>query len=119
MRRMLKKRRAVSSLTLFVFVLSAALFAWGTQAKLSLYQQPTRSHPVSVAKLLPDNQINEKMGLPRSGDRSAASHLPFYTSLVLFQPRLIVSRGRQAGVVVAQSIPSYTYSLFFRPPPTR
>ena len=114
----LTKMRTVFSLTLFVFLLSVALFAWGTQAKLSLYQRPTRSHPISVAKFLSDNQVDEKIGLPRSSDRCAVSLLAFYASTVLFQLRFIVSRGRQAGKVVAPSIPSHSYALFFRPPPS-
>jgi hypothetical protein len=113
----LTKRRTVS--TLFVFLLSAALFAWGLQAKLSLYQQPSRSHPVSVAKLLPDNQVNKKTGAPGSSDRCAVSRLAFCAAIVLFQSRFTVSRGRQVGEVVAPSIPSYSYALFFRPPPSR
>jgi hypothetical protein len=112
------KTRTVSPLTLFVFLLSVALFDWGTQAKLSLYQQPTRSHPVSVAKLLPDNQVDKKIGLPRSSDRRTVSLLAFLAALALFQPKFTFSRGRQAGKVVAPSIPSYPYARFIRPPPS-
>jgi hypothetical protein len=113
----LTKRRMVSRP--FVFLLSATLFAWGLQAKLSLYQQPSRSHPVSVAKLLPDNQVNKKTGAPGSSDRRAVSRFAFYSAIVLYQPRFTVSRGRQLGEVVAPSIPSYSYALFVRPPPSR
>src|SRR5579863_9540336 len=109
------KMRTTPALSLALLLLSVGVFAWGMQYKLSLYQQHSPSHPVSVAKLLSDNQVSKKNVLPHSGNREAPHKLALLAALVLFVPPAVVARDRQAGDVAVSATPSHSYSLFFRP----
>jgi hypothetical protein len=111
------KRRTTPSLTLIVLVLSAAVFAWGTQSKLSLYQRPSPSHPISVAKLLPDDQASKKGGLPHSNLRKIEAELPVFAAVVLTACPVDIAKRGQASGVVLPAISPRSYALFFRPPP--
>ncbi len=111
------KRQLV--LTPLVFLLSVSVFAWGLQAKLSLYQLRGPSHPISVAKLLPDNQVNKRIGIPHSSDRIFEPHPPFLTAYFVFHAPVIILRRQQTDHFALLSIRAQVYSLFFRPPPSQ
>jgi hypothetical protein len=112
------KRRSSAGLKAFSLVLCAAVFAWGLQFKLSLYQTSHKIHPVSVAKLLVSEPGNKKSCAIGPGERRAAQQLPAYSAVALFQPAFIVCRNRQVHKLVRSSIPSYPHALLFRPPPS-
>ena len=113
-----RKTRTSPAFTFALLLLGAAVFAWGTQSKLSLYQRPSPFHPLSIAKLLSDNQANKKGCLPRPSERKVASDLSLLAAVVLISKAAATPRSRQASTVVVPAIPSRTYALFFRPPPT-
>ncbi len=111
------RRWSGRALQWLVCLLCATVFAWGFQAKLSLYKRPTPSHPVSVAKLCQDDQAGK-----HTCEVAAQNHGPLTPDLtcgvqIPFRPRLTVRRDRQVSTLVHPAIPSYPHALFFRPPP--
>ena len=113
------KIRTNSSRSFLPLILCVAVFAWGMQYKLSLYSQPSSSHPKSVAKLFTDNQVSKKSILPHSSDRDFGPKIAFWAALVLFVLAAVVVPHRQASKVFVSSISSRSYALFFRPPPSQ
>jgi hypothetical protein len=111
----------------FVFLgLAIAVFAWGLQYKLSLYDPPhSTSHQIPEAKLLSrDEQATVVEGLFVSGDEAGpgiAHILPFsllaFVVLGLF-PRIFRRLGRQAKRPWRVSCRPGLNAFFFRPPPS-
>lgn len=99
-----------------MLILAAAVFAWGLQYKLSLYEAPSHSHPVSVAKLIQGEQTNKKSAAIQVRIRDWSSAFSLDSNLQTFRPP-VVRRNRQADKLVRPSIMFFPSLLFFRPPP--
>jgi hypothetical protein len=114
---MTRKRQSPAALRSAVLVLCAALCAWGLHAKLSSYKAPNQSHPMSVLKLIQDDETRRLAVSPPIRPCS-----PFLDSAdltaVYSQPRLIVTRIQSVRIPAPDSAPSHTYALRFRPPPS-
>ncbi len=104
-------------LRMALLILGVAVFAWGLQYKLSLYEAPSNPHPVSVAKLIQGEQTNKKISSIQLGNRYKSSLLSVQSTVVTFVPRIIGRRNRQVDKVVCRSILFVPCFLFFRPPP--
>jgi len=109
------------SLRVGLVFLAAAIFTWGLQAKLALYQPPSPTRAISVAKLAQDKQQR----LSISQDQQSASHrLPAFASCLLLALVLDRSAGPRIGsdLRVGRPISPSTFlfspPLFGRPPPT-
>jgi hypothetical protein len=101
--------------------LSLALFCWGLHAKLTLYEKPSPTRLVTVAKIIEAKKATDRieisaLALPRN--------LP--EPLVhLFAPPLPVSHAivpsgdiHLVSNILNRSIRIYPSELFFRPPPS-
>jgi hypothetical protein len=98
-------------------LLCVGVFGWGLQAKLSVYSRQTPSHPITVAKLIQDGQVNKKAGVLGSATQRSPLQVRGYNRLVTFQPPFAVRRNVQISRLVPKSIPCYLHPLFFKPPP--
>jgi hypothetical protein len=107
-----------SALKVALLVLSVAIFAWGLQYKLSLYQAPSQSSPVTVAKLIQGEQTNKKAVGLQSQSRYRCPPFLLQSTFQAFQPPMVVRRERPANPPVVASVRLLT-SLFFRPPPQK
>jgi len=104
-------------LRLFVLGLALSTFLWGLQAKLSLYEAPTPSHPLLVVKLLQDWQINKKVegALPQSAHQ-LSSQKDFCEAISL--PVWSAASHCFSGRVRAFTACSFnSYALYSKPPP--
>lgn len=113
----LTRKRSYPGRRILVPLLCAAIFAWGLQAKLSLYNTGSSSHPTSVAKLIQNEPAKKKNSAVGPGVRADAGQLFAYSAVVLLQPRFVVCRNRQVHKLICSSISSYSHALLFRPPP--
>jgi hypothetical protein len=104
-------------LRIALLVLAAAVFAWGLQYKLSLYDASSHSHPLSVAKLIQGEQTNKKIASIQVRIRDGSSHFSLDSNLSAVRPPIMVRRNRQADKMICPSIMFVPSSLFFRPPP--
>ena len=111
------KRQASPILRIALVILAAAVFAWGLQYKLSLYDAPSHSHPVSVAKLIQGEQTNKKVASIQVRIRDWSSQFSPDSELSAFRSPVIVRRNRQVAKLVNPSIMFIPSALFFRPPP--
>ena len=111
------KTQGSTLLWIALLILAAAVFAWGLQYKLSLYEAPSQSHPVSVAKLIQGEQTNKKIASIQVRIREWSSQFSLDSSLHIFRPPLIVRRNRLVDMFVYPSIMFVPFFLFFRPPP--
>lgn len=100
-----------------LLILGMAVFAWGLQYKLSLYQASSHHHPVSVAKLIQAEQTSKKMVSLQTRSRTRFSQLRVDDFVIPFRLPVIVQRNRQPDGVSYTSIPFIPCFLFFRPPP--
>jgi hypothetical protein len=114
----LTKRQSSPALSLLVVCLSAAIVAWGLQAKLSRYTAPKHSHPTSVAKLIQDEQLSKKVYAILPGDLHGASQLPIDNVRGLLQAQHTICLSLRIQGPIRSSIPFYAHALRFRPPPS-
>jgi hypothetical protein len=114
----LTRRQSSPALSLLAVCLSAAIVAWGIQAKLSRYTAPTHSHPTSVAKLIQDEQLSKKVYAIPSGDFRGASRLPIDKVLARLQAQRTICLSLRMPDPVRSSIPFYVHAPRFRPPPS-
>ena|SRR5579859_1169526 len=106
---------------LALIVLSIAIFVWGLQAKLSLYNvTAAASHSSSAAKLIQDKRASNKVvtvehRAPKSLPTSLASFSTMaFSVLAVLQ---IDRRYQEVRVPAHYSILQYPSSLIVRPPP--
>jgi hypothetical protein len=111
------KSQASPLLRIALLILAAAVFAWGLQYKLSLYEAPAHSHPVSVAKLIQGEQTTKKIASIQVRIPHWTSQFSLDSNLYTFRPPIIVRRNRQVDKLVSPSIMFVPCVLFFRPPP--
>lgn len=124
------KGRKTGLLTFLLVTLTVAVFAWGLQYKLSLYDLPhSIDHNMPQAKLL-SNQERAGYTLPAPVSEALAPGAavpPWSVSLLLIFPALlprVPTRGAP-GPVIASSFtgpipkigPAGLTPFFFRPPP--
>lgn len=107
-----------ASMQWFLCLLCASIFAWGFQAKLSLYQRPTPTHTQPAVKLCQDDQAGKQVCEIVVQDGSLPVVVSMCGAPAPFRPRLTIRRDRQVSKWVSASIRSYPNALFFRPPPT-
>ena len=112
------RRKNSPALSLLVFCLSAAIVAWGIQAKLSRYTAPAHSHPISVAKLIQDEQASKKISAIWPEDLRETLQLPIDNAVALLHARCAVCPSLRIQEPVRSSIPFYPDALRFRPPPS-
>jgi len=113
----LTRRQNSLTVSLLVCCLSAAIVAWGIQAKLSRYTVSAHSHPKSVAKLIQDEQASKKIAI-RSEDLRGALQLPIDNAVARLNARRMVRPSLRIQQPVRSSIPFYPHALRFRPPPS-
>lgn len=111
------KQNVSLALRIALIALSAAIFAWGLQYKLSLYETPSHPNPAKVAKLIQGDQSSKKcfaLELQNHNrcPRAAAAHI-----VPGSQPPMTVRRNRPIDAPVLASIPFVPSILFVRPPP--
>jgi hypothetical protein len=111
------KSQASPVLRISLLILGLAVFAWGFQYKLSLYQASSHHHPVSVAKLIQGEQTSKKIVSLQLRIRSKFSDLRVDGIIVPFRLPIIVQRNKQPDAVTYTSITFIPCFLFFRPPP--
>ena len=111
------KSQAPPFLRIALLILAAAVFAWGLQYKLSLYQSGSQSHPVSVVKLIQGEQTNKKIALIQLRIRLWGSGLSLDRSFSTYRPPINVRRNQQIDKPMFPSIMFVPCTLFFRPPP--
>jgi len=104
-------------LVTIVLLLGAAVFASGIQAKLAHYVHQPGPHPTNLVKLNQDGQEYKKAGALRSANRPNVLQSHPYMRVALFMPRFAVRRNPKVCRYLPGAIPSYSHSLFFRPPP--
>jgi hypothetical protein len=111
-----KARRDRSRLRLLAVCLCAAVFAWGFQAKLSLYHPAAPLNPEHVAKLMADNQGSKSLAAAVSGHVIEPAD-PVWIVLGAVTPRLRSVRLVRNHRPLHPAAPARTHALFFRPPP--
>jgi hypothetical protein len=111
------KSEASGLLRIALLILGLAVFAWGLQYKLSLYEASSHHHPVSVAKLMQGEQTNKKIMSLQLQIRSKFSQLQVDSAIVPLPLPEIVRRNRRPDTLIYTSITFVTCVLFFRPPP--
>ena len=111
------KSQAPPGLKIALLFLGLAIFAWGLQYKLSLYEVPLHQHPVSVAKLIQGEQTNKKIVSLQLHLRSRFSQLHVDDSIIPFRLPVIVQRNRQPDPLPYTAITFIPWVLLFRPPP--
>jgi hypothetical protein len=113
-----KIRRTSSALVFLMHCLGAAVFAWGFQAKLSVYYPPTPSHPISVVKIISDQQMNKATRVPNCSHHRSALRLPIDSTVASFQPNFAACRSVPAGRFCNTAFQCHPQALFFRSPPS-
>jgi len=114
--KLMKKPTPISLRGLAVF-LCASVFAWGLQAKLSLYHHEPPSHPNSVAKLIQDEQVNKKAGALKSTCRRSASLQEMDRAIAPGPQLLVTSRSRLLSKLAWADIPCCIHAHLLRSPP--
>jgi len=97
--------------------LALAIFGWGLQAKLSLYNRESGTVPNTVAKIIQDGQVNKKAFAQTAVDRSHTLLVSSHHPVLIFRPRIADRQHRPAVFFVFADTQSYPPSHFFRPPP--
>jgi hypothetical protein len=110
--------QASAILRIALLILSAAVFAWGLQYKLSLYQTGSHSHPLSVAKLMQGEQTNKKITSIQAKSRRWLPQLTLDHTIYAFRPPVITRWNRRVDEMVYPAILFVPCSLFIRPPPS-
>lgn len=105
------------SLQWSICLLCVTIFAWGFQAKISLYRRPTPVQTHSDVKLCQDDQASKQMCGMVVQDGSLHVVVSLCGAPAPFRPRLVMRGDRQAGKWVHASIRPYPNALLFRPPP--
>jgi hypothetical protein len=111
------KSQASPLLRIAIIILAAAVFAWGLQYKLSLYQSGSHSHPISVAKLIQGEKTNKKIASIQVRLHDWSSQFFLDSNLLTFLPPIVVRRNRLVDKIVYPSIMFVPCVLYFRPPP--
>lgn len=111
-----RARRSSFRLRLLAVCLCAAVFAWGFQAKLSLYRPAAPLNPEHVVKLMADNQGSKGSVAAISGHVVEAAD-PVWIVPWPMTPRLRPVRLVRNDRLTHPSAPARTHALFFRPPP--
>jgi hypothetical protein len=117
---MLTRRLVSPAFRVFALFLCVSVFSWGLKAKLSLYNAPTGSHAGTVAKLIPDRQLNKKKigGLQQVSQRDE-SRFAIQPGASLLLPEFSPARIRQICPRGAGFLRFYPHALLFRPPPLK
>jgi hypothetical protein len=102
----------------FALLLGFAIFCWGLQSKLSLYQPPSPGHPAPVAKIIQDNQANKKASAAILAILlySAVAALAFWSPAI--DPVARILRIQLADAPPSRTETPYSQNQYFRPPPS-
>jgi hypothetical protein len=117
-----------SRLTFFLVGLAIAVFAWGLQYKLSLYDPPQAiSHRIPEAKLLSRNEETHETKRPvldvsrgpaeRTQRVLSRIFLLISLALNLLRSRISIERKRDAQLSKNSGRHACLDAFFFRPPP--
>jgi hypothetical protein len=96
--------------------LCAAVFAWGLQYKLSLYNSSSHPNPTSVAKLIQAERSNREVAVLHLRN---LNRIPFSLEKFIpaFGPSVLSRRNMPIAKSVLPAIGFVPSVLFFRPPP--
>ena len=98
-----------------LLILGAAVFAWGLQYKMSLYQPSFHPNPVQIAKLIQGEQSNRKVTELQVRARCAQPSLEYVVPT--FVPPVPAVWRRPGETPPSRPAIFLSPSLFFRPPP--
>lgn len=110
------QRNASLVFRIALLVLSVAVFAWGLQYKLSLYEASSHPNPVRIAKLIQAEQ-SKKLVAVQLQERSRFPRIAVEHGIPQFRPLVVARRNRPVDAPVLSSITVLPSFLFFRPPP--
>jgi hypothetical protein len=112
------KTQASLLIRIAFLILGLAIFAWGLQYKLSLYQSSTDQHPVSVAKLIQGDQSKKNFSsIPLQESHSKGTPSAIDSAAVAQRPWNMGRGHQQPEVIAISAILFLPYVHFFRPPP--
>lgn len=116
MRPSLRQINASPALRIALVILAVAVFAWGLQYKLSLYQRPS-PRSINTAKLIQGEQPGKKLAAILVRNRDTSPLFFLCGSTLLFVPAILVQWYRSAEKPIALTPPSFYSRHFIRPPP--
>ena len=102
----------------FTLLLGLAIFFWGLQSKLSLYQPPSPGHPAPVAKIIQDSQVNKKTSAAILAIRLHSALAGEVHSRVSAVPVARILRTQAADAPLSRTEIPYSQNQYFRPPPS-
>ena len=111
-----KVRRGYFRLRMLGAILCTSVFAWGFQAKISLYHPAAPLNPEHVAKLMADSQGTKGSAGAICGHGSVVAR----TVWIVFSPvapRRRTARHLRIDRLLHPAVQAQTHALFFRPPP--
>lgn len=119
-------RRPSRLLNLVMLLLAFAIFSWGVQYKLSLYDPPAKtSTRMAEAKLLSQKERTSVPNVSESAlDHAAQPHLPvvfaYLATAIILALDLFVAHESRSNVWARGRLPKQPNQsfFFFRPPPT-
>jgi len=114
---MMEARPAAVRLRVFVVCLCVAVFAWGLQAKLSLYHPAAPLNPEHVAKLTADNQGMKRLVTVSTAHAEYAPK-PARVARVAFLTQIRFVSDYPEESIPHAAAPAYTHALLLRPPPS-
>lgn len=111
------QRKVSLLLKITLIVLSAAIFSWGLQYKLSLYENSSHPNPGKVAKLIQGDQSSKKTTVLHAQGSDRCPLIAGAYTVRAFQPPVPVRRNRPNDAPVLASMPFVSILHSVRPPP--
>jgi len=110
-------RKGSPALRIALLILGLAVFVWGLQYKLSLYDTPYHPNPVRIAKLIQGDQPGKRIEATQLKNRCTELHLALDRPVLIFLPSFLVRLHRPIERPVLSSLPLVSASQSVRPPP--
>jgi hypothetical protein len=104
-------------LRITLLILGMAVFVWGLQYKLSLYDTPYHPNPVRMAKLIQGDQPGKKIAATQLQNRCSELHLALYRSAVAVAAPVLIRPYRTMEEPLLASPPPVSSPQSVRPPP--
>jgi hypothetical protein len=105
------------TLRITLLILGLAIFAWGLQYKLSLYDTPYHPNPVRIAKLMQGDQPGKKFAVSHMRDCATELQSALDRPALCFLPPFLVRPNRPIEKPVLSPPPLASECQFVRPPP--
>jgi len=112
-------RSVRTPLRLTLVLLSAAIFLWGSHAKLSLYEKPSPERSATIAKIVEGKKTISKIAVSASCFPTNLPEGLFVLSIPRspVTPPVIKGHNHQVGHCLRCAIYLFSTPLFVRPPP--